>query len=43
MEDDDDRWEDKVDYMVAGGKYMVYGGKYMGVGGKCMVYGGLSI
>ena len=26
MEDDDDRWEDKVDYMVAGGKYMVYDG-----------------
>ena len=25
MEDDDDRWEDKVDDMVAGGKYMVYG------------------
>ena len=24
MEDDADRWEDKVDYMVAGGKYMVY-------------------
>ena len=26
MEDDADRWEDKVDDMVAGGKYMVYGG-----------------
>ena len=34
MEDDDDRWEDKVDYMVAGGKYMV---------DECMVYGGLGI